>query len=110
MLTDANEIRKDYLLDRWAVMATHRKKRPTDFTNLPQKRRESICAFDPGNEHMTPPAALVYLPTKLGIKKEKDKDEFRHKYWLLRVVPNLYPAFSPLQYHETTRCPAAPPL
>jgi UDPglucose--hexose-1-phosphate uridylyltransferase len=103
MLTNANEIRKDYLLDRWAVMATHRKKRPTDFANLPQKRRESICAFDPGNEHMTPPAVLVYLPTKLGIKKEKDKDEFRHKDWLVRVVPNLYPAFSPLQYHETTK-------
>ena len=95
MATAANEMRKDYLIDRWAVMATQRKKRPTDFAKPPQKRQESVCAFDSGNEHMTPPAVLVYLPTNGGIKKEKDKDDLRHKNWLIRIVPNLYPAFTP---------------
>jgi UDPglucose--hexose-1-phosphate uridylyltransferase len=49
----------------------------------------------PGNEHITPPAVLVYLRSGKGIKKDKDKDGRRHKNWLIRVVPNLYPAFSP---------------
>jgi len=49
----------------------------------------------PGNEHMTPPATLLYLKSKNGIRKTKDKDDQRHKNWLIRAVPNLYPAFSP---------------
>jgi UDPglucose--hexose-1-phosphate uridylyltransferase len=45
---------------------------------------------------MTPPAVLVYLPSNTGgIKKEKDQDGFRHKNWIVRCVPNLYPAFTP---------------
>jgi UDPglucose--hexose-1-phosphate uridylyltransferase len=103
MATTANEMRKDYLLDRWAVMATQRKKRPTDFAKPPQKRQESVCAFDPGNEHMTPPAVLVYLPTNGDIKKERDKDGQRHKDWLIRIFPNLYPAFTPQDEWGTTK-------
>jgi UDPglucose--hexose-1-phosphate uridylyltransferase len=103
MATAANEMRKDYLIDRWVVMATQRKKRPTDFAKPPQRRQESVCAFDPGNELMTPPAVLVYLPTNGGIKKEKDKDDLRHKNWLIRIVPNLYPAFTPPDEVEITK-------
>jgi len=44
---------------------------------------------------MTPPAVLVYLPCDGTIKKERDQDSFRYKDWLIRVVPNLFPAFSP---------------
>lgn len=96
----ANELRKDYLLDRWVVIATQRKKRPTDFVKAPEKRQEGLCAFDPGNEHMTPPAVLVYLPQNGGIRKDKDRNGVRHKNWLIRVVPNLYPAFSPPEKEE----------
>jgi len=49
----------------------------------------------PSNEHMTPPAGLVYLKKDNNIKKAKDRDNFRHKNWLIRCVPNLYPAFAP---------------
>jgi UDPglucose--hexose-1-phosphate uridylyltransferase len=49
----------------------------------------------PGNEHMTPPAILVYLEAGRRIKKAEDKDDSRHKNWLIRCVPNLYPAFAP---------------
>jgi UDPglucose--hexose-1-phosphate uridylyltransferase len=49
----------------------------------------------PGNEHMTPPAVLVYLKQNGDIKKDKDENGFRHKKWLIRCVPNLFPAFAP---------------
>jgi UDPglucose--hexose-1-phosphate uridylyltransferase len=91
-------MRKDYLIDRWTVIAAARKKRPTDFKRAPQESKQtSVCALDPGNEHMTPPAVLVYLPTHGGIKKDKDQDGTRHKNWLIRCVPNLFPAFTPPQ-------------
>jgi len=95
MSTATNELRKDYLLDRWVVIATQRKKRPTDFAKSTERRQEGVCALEPGNEHMTPPAVLVYLPTNGGIRKDRDLNGFRHKNWLVRCVPNLYPAFAP---------------
>jgi len=101
MLIAANELRKDYLLDRWVVIATQRKKRPTDFAKAQEKRQEGVCAFCPGNENMTPPAVLVYLPGNGGIRKERDNDGLRPKNWLIRVVPNLYPAFTPPEKGET---------
>jgi UDPglucose--hexose-1-phosphate uridylyltransferase len=96
----ANELRKDYLLDRWVVIATQRKKRPTDFVTPAEKRQEGTCAFDPGNEHMTPPAILVYLPKNGGILKDKDENDVRPSNWLIRIVPNLYPALSPPEKEE----------
>jgi len=101
MSTAANELRKDYLLDRWVVIATQRKKRPTDFVKPKEKRQEGTCAFCPGNEHMTPPAVLLYLPKNGEIVKEKDMNGVRPKNWLVRVVPNLYPAFTPPKADET---------
>jgi len=95
-----NEIRKDYLLNRWVVIASKRKRRPTDFVKREIERQESTCPLCPGHEHMTPPAVLVYLPSNGGIKKEKDSDGFRHKNWLIRCVPNLYPAFTPPEHSK----------
>jgi UDPglucose--hexose-1-phosphate uridylyltransferase len=99
--TTANEMRKDYLIDRWTVIATQRKRRPTDFKRAPEERKQAgVCALEPGNEHMTPPAVLVYLPTDGGVKKDRDQNGFRHKNWLVRCVPNLYPAFTPSEKEE----------
>jgi UDPglucose--hexose-1-phosphate uridylyltransferase len=89
-----NQVRKDYLLDRWVVIATERGRRPTDFAK--QKRSSAqigVCPLEPGNEHMTPPAVLVYMKSDGGILKGRDKNDARRKDWLIRVVPNLYPAF-----------------
>ena len=44
---------------------------------------------------MTPPAVLVYLKDDDHIKKTFDEGDHRHKDWIIRVIPNLYPAFSP---------------
>ena len=85
-----NELRKDYLLDRWVVIATERGRRPTDFAKQQrEKAKISICPMCPGNEHMTPPAVLVYLKSNKGIRRTKDKNGFRHKNWLIRCMPNL---------------------
>jgi UDPglucose--hexose-1-phosphate uridylyltransferase len=91
----SNEVRKDYLLNRWVVIAKDRKKRPTDFAKKDLLKKEGICPLCPGNESMTPPAVLVYLSADGEIRKEKDQNGFRHKEWLLRVIPNMYPVFTP---------------
>jgi UDPglucose--hexose-1-phosphate uridylyltransferase len=91
-----NELRKDYLLDRWVVIATERGRRPTDFAKKePVQAKVSVCPLCPGNEHMTPPALLIYLEKDGKIEKAKDNDSFRHKDWIIRCIPNLYPAFTP---------------
>lgn len=91
----SNEVRKDYLLNRWVVIAKERKRRPTDFVKKAEERGVGVCPLCPDNEHMTPPAVLVYLRSNGGIRKDKDQNGFRHKNWLIRCVPNLYPAFTP---------------
>ena len=49
-----------------------------------------------GNEQMTPPATLLYLEENGKIVKTSDPTEGeRPRNWLIRVVPNLYPAFGP---------------
>jgi UDPglucose--hexose-1-phosphate uridylyltransferase len=93
-----NELRKDYLLDRWVVIATERGRRPTDFAKKEKAQAKiGVCPFCPGNEHMTPPALLVYIESQGKIEKVKDEDGFRHKNWLIRCFPNLFPAFNPPQ-------------
>jgi UDPglucose--hexose-1-phosphate uridylyltransferase len=90
-----NEVRRDYLLDRWVVIATERSRRPTDLKKERAQAKTGVCPMCPGNEHMTPPAVLVYLKSGEGIKKVKESGDKRHRNWLIRCIPNLYPAFSP---------------
>jgi len=92
----SSEIRRDYLLNRWVIIAAERAKRPLDFV-VPKRKVEAFtCAFCPGNERMTPPATLVYLSGKSGkIVRAKDTDSERPRNWLVRSVPNLYPALKP---------------
>lgn len=93
-----NKLRKDYLLNRWTVIATERARRPTDFAKKKIEPAEtSICPLCPGNEIMTPPATLVYLEKNNEIQKTKETDRYRSKNWIIRSIPNMYPAFSPLQ-------------
>lgn len=92
-----NEIRKDYLLDRWVIIASERAKRPTDFARRWAERATSTsCPFCPGNEAKTPSATLLYLPADDEVKKTSDPQEGpRETDWLLRCFPNLYPALRP---------------
>jgi len=92
-----NELRKDYLLNRWVVIATERSRRPTDFAKPKQEAaKTATCPMCVGNEHMTPPAVMLYLKQNGEIVKSQDPPQGeRPKNWLVRVIPNLYPAFSP---------------
>lgn len=92
-----NELRKDYIIDRWVVIASQRRRRPSDFIKKrSEERRHNTCPFCPGNEHLTPPASLVYIMNSEGkVVKEKDRDGERCRNWIVRCFPNLYPAFSP---------------
>lgn len=76
------ELRKDYILDRWVIIATGRGKRPEQF-----KSEEDIyandpgpekCFFCPGNESMT--------PAEIG-RKDDGKGG-----WKLRWFPNKFAA------------------
>jgi UDPglucose--hexose-1-phosphate uridylyltransferase len=92
-----NELRKDYLLNRWVVIATERSRRPTDFAKpRAEGAKTSVCPMCVGNENMTPPAIMLYLKENGKITKTKDPQVGeRTKNWLVRCIPNLYPAFSP---------------
>jgi UDPglucose--hexose-1-phosphate uridylyltransferase len=60
-----------------------------------QQPKMGECPMCPGNEHMTPPANLIYVKSGNAIKKTKDEGNSRQKNWLVRVVPNLFPAYAP---------------
>ncbi len=99
-----NEVRKDYLLNRWVVIATERGRRPTDFAKKErQQAKAAVCPMCPSNEHMTPPAVLAYLKSDDRMVKVSDEGNQRHKDWLIRVVPNLYPAFAPPEKNPTRK-------
>jgi len=72
------ELRKDYILDRWVIIASERKKRPKEFKKTKAKK-EGICYFCPGNENLTP--------------KETGRIEKQGK-WIIRWFPNKFPAVS----------------
>jgi UDPglucose--hexose-1-phosphate uridylyltransferase len=76
-----SQLRLNPLTGRWVTVAAERAGRPGDLISR-QLRVESDperpCPFCPGNEEATPPALETYGPSG---------------DWLVRVVPNLFPAF-----------------
>jgi UDPglucose--hexose-1-phosphate uridylyltransferase len=76
-----NQLRLDPMSGRWVVVSTVRSDRPAAFvarTSTVQEDTTRPCPFCPGNEEASPPALETYGPSGS---------------WLVRVVPNLYPAF-----------------
>ena len=99
-----NELRKDYLLERWVVIATERARRPTDLAkSKPEAAKTSICPLCAGNEGLTPPAVMLYQKINNDIKRSQDPTSGeRNKNWLVRVIPNLFPAFGPPKEPQDT--------
>lgn len=73
------ELRKDYVLERWVIIATERAKRPHQFKKERKEQKVDICYFCPGNENLTPPE--IY---RTGGEN-----------WQIRVFPNKFAAVKP---------------
>lgn len=76
-----SQLRLNPLTGRWVTIAVERAARPGDLISrqLPvEADPQRACPFCPGNEEATPPALETYGPSGT---------------WLVRVVPNLFPAF-----------------
>jgi UDPglucose--hexose-1-phosphate uridylyltransferase len=77
------ELRRDPLSGRLVVVAPGRSKRPGAFRRSPLEvtaEELAMCPFCAGREERTPPESLRLPAGQSG--------------WQVRVVPNLYPAFS----------------
>ncbi|MEM4446992.1 MAG: DUF4921 family protein [Candidatus Jordarchaeales archaeon] len=89
------ELRRDYLTERWVVIAKERAMRPSDLKEKVQLASSRVCPFCPGNEYMTLPATLLYLEKNGRLVAEVEHGDERLKNWLVRVIPNMYPALRP---------------
>jgi len=80
-LKPVSQLRLNPLNGRWVTIVAERAERPNAFAPRAQQVEadpERPCPFCPGHEEATPPALETYG---------------RDGRWLVRVVPNLYPAF-----------------
>jgi UDPglucose--hexose-1-phosphate uridylyltransferase len=92
-----DELRRDYFSDRWVIIAVDRMKRPTDFVRpRPAEAVTATCFFCPGNEKMTPPSKASYILEhgKLLCKIDAEGQP-PLTGWLVRDIPNLFPAVRP---------------
>ena len=78
-----SELRYDPIFDRWICIAENRMGRPFEFRQTVARRMDLDCPFCPGNEHQTPPA----------IAEITAGGETGDTNWLVRIVPNKFPAF-----------------
>ena len=72
------ELRKDYLLDRYVIIATERGNRPHQFSHDSENKIPETDFFGPGNETLTPPE-IYRWPEDTGD-------------WKIRVFPNKFAA------------------
>ena len=80
------ELRKDPIIDRWVIISSERGQRPVFFAEEAEPSKPGvICPLCAGNEAMTPPEVFAIRPP-YGSPTANGSD------WLLRVVPNKFPA------------------
>jgi UDPglucose--hexose-1-phosphate uridylyltransferase len=76
-----SEIRQDLLSRRWVIIGGERAGRPNEFLEAATRPRDLFCPFCAGHEAETPPAVATY-----GASGPAP--------WLVRVVPNKFPALT----------------
>ena len=75
-----SELRLDPFSRRWVVIASERSRRPRPLVEVEHRHADGPCPFCPGHEDFTPQAI---------------REQWSHDgRWLLRVIPNLFPALS----------------
>ncbi len=79
------EIRKDYIQEKYVIIAPRRGKRPHDTERAipPSQLKKSECAFCPENVKKSGKALLT-------VNKSKEKNE----PWAIKVIANKFPAVS----------------
>lgn len=79
MPLQGSELRKDYIQDKYVIIAPRREQRPHDVKNPPlsKKQKETVCVFCPQK--------IDSAPALLTIKNSKNK-------WDIKVVANKFPA------------------
>ncbi len=87
------ELRKDPIIDRWVVLASARKSRPTDFLSTETETDSRTCPFCPGNEDNTPPEVFALRP---------DSSSPNTDGWTVRVVPNKFAGLESGEIIEAT--------
>ncbi len=83
-----SELRQDIFSGRWVIIAAERSKRPDDFRPASEKKEipsSGFCPFCEGNESKTPPEVYSY---------RKNSSKPNRPGWLVRVVPNKFPALN----------------
>jgi UDPglucose--hexose-1-phosphate uridylyltransferase len=82
-------MRRDPVNGRWVIIAPDRADRPHDFQHRDGSAGEgSPCPFCPGNEAETPPEIVALRPEGSAADAPD---------WRARLVPNRYPALSPVE-------------
>ena len=85
------ELRFDLTANEWVIIAHERAKRPYDFVKNEEIENSQIfvedCPFCAGNERLTPPEVTSY-------RKSSENS------WSVRIVPNMFPALSPISIRE----------
>ncbi len=91
-----SELRHDPLTDRWVVISTERASRPSEAAATKEKKKSEFCPFCPGNEDKTP-IPEIYMVLKDGSHRSNTMDIniIKNSEWLVRVIPNKYPALQP---------------
>lgn len=79
-MSELGDFRKDYILDRWVLIAKGRAKRPHQYKEDKKTQPKEECFFCPGNEEMTPPT-IVKMPERGP--------------WQIRWFENKFPALKP---------------
>ncbi len=77
------ELRRDPVVGRWVIIATERARRPSDFPAPRWEKKGAPCVFCAGQESRTPDEVWALRP---------DGSEPNGPGWLVRVVPNKFPA------------------
>lgn len=86
-----NEMRYDWLGDRWVIIAPQRTARPDDFIQSPVLTQDpATCPFCVGREEETPAAVATYPAKKSQWNGTNRWDSGSE--WSVRVVPNKFPA------------------
>ena len=85
------ELRRDPVVGRWVIISTERARRPSDFPAMRWQPKGGPCVFCAGQESRTPDEVWALRP---------DGGPANRPGWLVRVVPNKFPALRIEGQHE----------